>query len=714
MSAELNNLDLFEKLVKTVLNHNIEHGSPTEEDLYNACYQVRNAIMLSEIDLKKTIKKLQTEISVRMDTGDVIAAKHRPWLMAKKSTGNIQFDYWDRYVSYLTSYKGWNSDIVASMDKISDRIIDLAGDPTVAGRIQRRGLLIGDVQSGKTSNYIAIMNKAADVGYKVIILLTGTMESLRKQTQERVEDGFIGRSSKTFLSRNKKTVAKGVGKENNNPKLKFAAAFTTDESDFKSATIQGLNLNFHSYSEPVVFVMKKNSRILQNLIDWLETYNLEQNGLVNSPVLLIDDEADNASINTGADNDPTTINRLIRKILSLFSKSSYLAVTATPFANIFILPEKREEMENDDLFPADYIYSLNPPTSYIGNNEIFSANGKYSDVVKLIDDADLFFPYKHKQDIIIDSMPDSLQAALRYFILANVVLDIRGNVTPHRSMMINVSRFVKVQVQISELINEWLFITKIDIKNNCMLSENEACRNSTLNMLRADWNEHFTNLVEISWLDVQNKYLLKAILPVEIFTINQKSSDKLDYSRYTDNGLRVIAVGGLSLSRGLTLEGLTVSYFYRNSQAYDTLMQMGRWFGYRSGYDDLFKLWMPEDAVAWYYHITEASNELREEIIQMNQRGALPSEFALRVRAHPTSLTITARSKMKHSEKVECWINLNGKFFETPRFVSEIQIIRSNLKIASSLIQSIYSSCGNPSQKRRNLYWQNVKRVMSI
>ena len=187
--------------------------------------------------------------------------------------------------------------------------------------------------------------------------------------------------------------------------------------------------------------------------------------------------------------------------------------------------------------------------------------------------------------------------------------------------------------------------------------------------MRDTWNssEYPFSKFGIEWEDVQQKYLLSAISSIEVRTINQRSASKLDYTEYSDTGLRVIAVGGLALSRGLTLEGLMVSYFHRNTQMYDTLMQMGRWFGYREGYKDLFRIWMPDDSIGWYAHITRASNELREDISRMNRMGATPKEFGLRVRAHPTSLIVTARNKMKHAERQECWITLDGEFFETPR-----------------------------------------------
>lgn len=704
-------ITLFEKLVRTCVGEKVVNRAPSEEELQKACDMVRKMMPVSDEEADAVVKKLQSALDVAMDTGIVIEKEYEPWLNARKD--KIDFFYWNRYALYLEQDMQRPSGVIATIDKVSDKIVDLAGDPTANGLLHRRGLIIGDVQSGKTANYIAVMNKAADVGFKVIILLTGTVESLRRQTQERVDEGFIGRSSKAYLQRESKTIRKGVGLKD---AARFATGFTTESSDFKTATVRSMNASLHNMSsEPVVFVLKKNAKTLQNLISWLEDYNLNKNGSIDLPLLLIDDEADNASINTRADNDPTTINKHIRKLLGLFLESSYIGVTATPFANIFILPEKNEDMENDDLFPADYIYSLDAPTNYIGNNEVFGDNAAFEKALITIDDAQAFFPYGHKQNIYLPCLPDSLYAALRYFLLANVVRDIRGDTTAHRSMLVNVSRFVVVQNRISELIDQWRYETVRDIKNYCMLDEDESCLNDTIRLLMDDWynaDYPFYSATRIEWIDIQKQWLLGAVSPIEVRTINQKSSTKiLDYALYNETGLRVIAVGGLSLSRGLTLEGLMVSYFHRNSQMYDTLMQMGRWFGYRSGYTDLFRIWMPDDAIGWYAHITQASNELREEIARMNRLGATPKEFGLKVRAHPTTLIITARNKMKHSDKIERWITLDGRFFETPRFRSEIENIRANKHRTDEFVHTLVTQCGKPTVSgNQPLFWAGVPR----
>ena len=241
-------LALFEKFVRTQISSVAVNRAPTEEELTAACNMVRLMMPITDEEAEIIIKKLQAALDVAMDTGIVIEKKYEPWLKAKKDT--IDFFYWNRYALYLEQDAMRTSGVIAAIDEVSDKIVDLAGDPNVAGSLHRRGLLLGDIQSGKTSNYIAVMNKAADVGYKVIILLTGTIESLRRQTQERVDEGFIGRSSKAYLQRNSQTIKKGVGSKDSR---RFATGFTTESSDFKTAAVRSMNASLRNMTnEPVV------------------------------------------------------------------------------------------------------------------------------------------------------------------------------------------------------------------------------------------------------------------------------------------------------------------------------------------------------------------------------------------------------------------------------------------------------------------------------
>ena len=347
---------------------------------------------ITEEQKQEVLRDVQSKIQISIDKGVLITEKsHLPWYNSAK--GNIEPKFWNRYKLYLRQ-QGWNNAVLNEMDDATDAIMDLLGNPGQEEGFNRRGLCIGEVQSGKTSNYIALINKAADAGYKVIILLTGVMEKLRAQTQERVDLGFTGTDSDAFLKHQKGAEGKvGVGKYD---KSSLAWSVTSKSSDFKQKTASSLIPHLDKISVPIIFVMKKNRPVLQNLSQWLEVADA---GIINVPMLLIDDEADNASINThNADTDPTAINKAIRELLNKFSKSNYLGFTATPYANIFIDPETDDDMFNEDLFPKDFIYCLPSPSNYIGPDAVFSSEGKYQNVLHNNDDCEDYVPMKHKKD----------------------------------------------------------------------------------------------------------------------------------------------------------------------------------------------------------------------------------------------------------------------------------------------------------------------------
>lgn len=704
---KFNLVNMLENATQTYIYQNIQGRLPTEQEIEQVVHQFMDVFKASEQDAQKVITSLQSRLIVSMDTGaSVQTREHIPWLNSKKA--DIDFFFWERYAKYLEIDKNWSRSVIASIDDVTDRILDLLGDPTQPGPWKRRGLLLGDVQSGKTANYIAITNKAADTGYRVIILLSGIIENLRRQTQERLDEGFIGRSSKAALQKNQQTIRKGVG--NIDPR-KFAMAFTTEANDFKVNTVRSVNMSLTNTTQPVLFVIKKNTRSLENLISWLKTYNMDDdNGTIDLPLLLIDDEADNASVNTRQSADPTKINKLIRSLLKIFRSSSYIGVTATPFANIFIEPDTTDEMLDDDLFPRDFIYALSSPSNYIGSNAIFGESPKHDGALELITDGELYFPFGHNSELIVNDLPDSLKEALNYFILINAIRDQRGDRTAHRSMLINVSRLTAVQNRVASLVVEWFHVIKRDIQNYYKLSEAKALKNSSIGGLKAVYDE-FDLQEHCSWNIIQ-KSLHRAAQAIEIRSVNQSSSSSnLDYEAHKDSGWRIVAIGGNSLSRGLTLEGLCVSYFYRNTQMYDTLMQMGRWFGYRPGYEDLFKIWMPQDAIDWYEHITEASNELRNEIRRMNKLDMTPADFGLRVRAHPQSLIVTARNKMRSAKTIEMWIALDGEFFETPRLISTMPVVNANQNVSQRLLNNLLV-LKQPQKINNHKLWTGIPREL--
>lgn len=714
--------ELLEGIITTAINSEYPDVPPTEAVFDEKVEILRQSMAVlypvTDEEFAEIKRKLKANIVVQMDLGVLIKDRqqHLPWLSARRES--LDFFFWNRYKTYLEQVKHWNPRVTGNLGRVSDEIVDYLGDPKSDTSFQRRGLVLGDVQSGKTANYTAICNKAADTGYRVIIILAGTMENLRQQTQERLDAEFSGRMSQYLLDPKQEieNVPVGVGKYGQEKQI---ATFTSVTKDFDKNILRALKLSLHNVNTTVLFVIKKNKSILNNLIKWLKSNNLDARGAINLPMLLIDDEADNASVNTKKDDeDPTAINDAIRRLLKLFRQASYLGITATPYANIFINPETETEMQGDDLFPRDFIYSLAPPTNYIGAENIFGEQAQFANALQEIhpQEMDAFFPFNHKKDLVVDDLPPSMKEAMAYFLLVNGIRDVRGDIKEHRSMMIHVSRFTDVQNHISGLAHNWVENMRSDLRNFASLSELESDKINNIAFLKAVWQKHGLsekagiNGVPMSWHRFLSEYLFKAVSPVVVRAVNQKNSSAgLDYYSHRDDGLRVIAVGGNSLSRGLTLEGLCVSYFYRRSQMYDTLLQMGRWFGYRPGYDDLFKIWISIEAIDWYGYITAAAEELKLEITRMKDANQTPMEFGLKVRQDPASLIVTARNKMRSATSVKRPITVSGRLLETPRLRADSKSLQENEEAFRDFIARLPEMGQSVSRDGINL-WEGVNK----
>lgn len=722
---EIRSYDFIKNTIEAQLNVLYPKEPPTEEELQKNAEFTRNLykdqFSVSDEAFQRILKELRESREVKLDVGTYITDEenhHQSWLPARRA--NIEFFFWNRYKRYLEMEKHWSPEVTRTLGEVSDEILDLCGDPQSAS-FRIKGLVLGDIQSGKTANYTAICNKAADAGYRVIIILAGMQEDLRRQTQERLDMEFSGRRSKYLADLKKNipvnTFSMGVGKygmpKSNEPERRIAS-FTSVERDFNKAILISNDLSLDNVNCPVLFVVKKNKKVLGNLFDWLNSNNRKNAaGKIDLPMLLIDDEADNASVNTNdPDAQPTAINNCIRKLINLFGRVSYVGITATPFANIFIEPE-----ENEDLFPSDFIYALSAPSNYIGAQRIFGEEEEadHQDMLEEINSAEFenIFPPKHKKTLAVHSLPEDLYKAAGYFLLVNAVRDFRQDITAHRSMMVHVSRFVKVQKQVAGILSGWLERMKSAVLSYSCLTLDKSEKIPEIRMLHDIWE--WAKLEEKSgtnWQNILQNYLYKAIAPIDVKEINSKSSSVLDYARYKDNGLRVIAVGGNSLSRGLTLEGLCVTYFYRNSNMYDTLLQMGRWFGYRPHYEDLVKIWLTPKAEDWYGQITRATEDLKNQIIEMRSEHRTPREFGLKVRQDPGTLIVTAQSKMRAAKPVNIPVSVSGHLLETPRLKADLRILKENERLFKEFINQL-AEIGRPvsqtdERTNGNYFWQGV------
>lgn len=673
---------------------------PSRELIQKRAFELAAVVGVDSKYTEEIVKRVEANLVTTMDEGvslvDLNDNHDEEWVRQKE---DIKWNYWTDYERHLSG-EGWGPKVVHVMGEVTDKILGLLKDPETPGEWDRRGLVIGHVQSGKTANYIGLIAKAADAGYRFIIVIAGIHNNLRKQTQSRLDEGFIGRNGET-----KQLV--GVGELNR--KRAFPIPLTNTASDFSKKFASANTADLEAYDRPVILVIKKNVTTLGNVYSWLKELNADQAGQISKiPMLLIDDEADNASINTNKPElDPTRTNAEIRRLLKLFKKSCYVGYTATPFANIFINPDTPEDML-EDLFPRDFIYCLDAPSNYFGAQKVFIDEDTSEKIVRVINDAEDYFPLSHKKHYEIQDLPPSAIRAIYTFIVARAIRCIRKQNNKHCSMMFNVSRFVDTQRQIKEHVSHLLNGVRDAIRYNYKKSAGEALQNSVMKELKVVFDAEFSSCSEV-WEEVQSR-LFEASDDMKTYLVNSKSDEALDYEKYEKSGdsLTALAVGGLSLSRGLTLEGLIVSYMYRNTKMYDTLMQMGRWFGYRQGYDDLCRIYLSDDSKGWYAHIAEATEDLRQQIKQMRRDGFSPKDFGLYVRAHPDALIITALNKMRHAQKMTFKVSFDGVQRETHVLPSSEEIREKNLQRMTALYSTLRSECGIPVETSANISWRKV------
>jgi hypothetical protein len=671
----------------------------------------------SDLDRTRLINEVQAVVNIYQDDFRQIVRKPEPWVANKRANG-LKWNFWKRYRDYLDREKGFPDTVLTKLDHLTDRILDGLFDPEPKVKIDKRGLVVGQVQSGKTANYSGLICKAADSGYKLIIVLAGIHNNLRSQTQLRIDESVLGFDTQHGRAFNNQNQWIGVGKPIPGT---IAHSMTTseDKGDFNNRAANTA-INFQT-EEPIVAVVKKNASVLRNLSQWLASKAIilpdGSREIRDKALLLIDDEADNASINTSPTTS-TTINRHIRDILNLFAKSGYVGYTATPFANIFI------ELKEDDLFPRDFIINIPAPSNYIGPNKVFGFEPLEDDedrdfvlpIVRRIDDYSDFVPNGHKKDDPMPvQLPESLKRAIKSFILTCAIRRVRGQKNVHNSMLVHVSRYINWQNQVSTLVASTFkaYQYAIELNDPKILLELEALFqedlpgeksfvNTTRQIINSTFFKQDPGIAEHKWEEVKRE-LFPAVTKIEVREINGGSRDALNYFDHKD-GLSIIAIGGDKLSRGLTLEGLSVSYYLRASRMYDTLMQMGRWFGYRHGYSDLCRLFTSRELNEWFCHITKASEELRGEFDYMADiAGSTPEKFALKVRTHPGVLQISASNKIRNAVPVRIsWV---GRLVESYEFQTKAEVIHSNLEATKNLFKNLPEHFERPGE---HYLWRNV------
>jgi hypothetical protein len=691
-----------------------EQSSYTREEIETA---VRGAFKAQEAtgqqpgwDPELLTREIEAQVTIFVGYGTALddAMDHVPWLPQRR--GEDIWHFWDRYRTYLLDDKQYPPSVVRRIDELTDDVLSRLEDPNRTGPWDRRGMVVGQVQSGKTSNYAGLICKAADAGYRLIVVLAGSHNSLRSQTQLRLDEAFLGfdTQQERFFDQTNRRI--GVGRLPTSNRLLAVSSLTNSEEKGDFNLTVAKQVGFRIGSDPVLLVVKKNASILRNLVKWVTTLHQEEHPetgrlvVPELPLLVIDDEADQASVNTkdvskarveDEELDPTRINGLIRQLLHSFEQSAYVGYTATPFANIFIFNGEPSPTYGDDLFPRNFITRLPSPSNHVGPPEVFGIRSDPAagleqreglPILRDVSDADAWMPEGHKKDWVPGAVPPSLKKAIHSFILACAVRAARGQGDQHNSMLIHVTRLVAVQEQVFEQISEEMETIRYRLR----YGDGEAPE-PILGSLERLWHDDFVptaakfdgdDLVEVGWDEVW-PYLPGAAGRIEVTRINGTAKDALDYYDHPE-GRFVIAVGGDKLSRGLTLEGLSVSYFLRASKMYDTLMQMGRWFGYRPGYIDVCRLFTTRELSSWYRDITAANEELLLLFDEMAAVGGTPEDFGLRVRKHPDGLLVTARAKMRNGKSMS--LSFAGSVVETVGFPTNREVHESNLRSLQELL----------------------------
>lgn len=658
--------------------------------------------------LSAVVDRYEIEVGIKTYSPDTIAKDKQSKYWLYKIKPAIPHPFFDRYKQYLRS-DGFAMKAVENIEITCEEILSYCANPqSIGGRDKKRGLVVGDVQSGKTANYLGLINMAYDYGYKIVVLLAGTTNSLRLQTQKRTDSGVIGAKSDSIGNCIEYI---GVGE---NVEDHFAIPFTNQANDFKKFIQANNNIGIGDLNKPVVLVVKKVKSILESVSERLQSALTEKGLKDSSSILIIDDEADNASVNTRSEEDPTTINKAIRAIFNKFPIATYVGYTATPFANIFINPH--DEDDNLDLFPSDFIVQLHAPDTYFGGRKVFTKDDEQLPrCLNLLNEEEYgFVPVVHDKYYNCQILAESLKQAIREFLINNVIRTLRNQPKKHRSMMINITRYNDVQEGIRYLVEEYLRTTTNAIEQLSSLSlekfiENDECHaifdlyhTKFYKDIRNGTSEE-ENGVPITWDKIQTG-LYSEIKQFTVAVINSRNGKmmrkneigqnaRFDYEDYRDTGARVIAIGGMVLSRGLTLEGLMTSYYSRNAGTYDTLLQMCRWFGYRPKYEDLCRVYLTQESIDRFNAVLDATEDMKEQFAEMKRQDKTPKDFGLMIRESPdtleTTMLITARNKMRGTDTITCYLNYGGVYADTSKLSRNVSDNRHNIKAVQDLINKI-------------------------
>jgi len=595
---------------------------------------------------------------------------------------STEWYHWGRLDTLLRGGLNWPPQQAESVSIESLRILRRLRDPLGPSDFQGRGLVVGYVQSGKTANYTAVAARAVDAGYRIVIILSGIHDALRSQTQNRLERELTGHQDG------------GVPRAERGREW---ISLTTPAEDFKEQDVRILQS-----PAPFLAVVKKNFAVLTKLDHWFESASRY---LADMPILLIDDEADQASINTKGNRPPdpsvsdeedvdpnagpSKINSLIRSILARATRASYVAYTATPFANVLIDPDAVDARVGDDLFPKDFVIQLPRPSGYTGTEELFGVSAQGREILRTVPAEDvhgLRAPRRRKTaEIVInrqhEQLPASLCDALVSFCLAGAVRALRPETAGmSHTMLVHVSARTGDQERIATAIGDQVGLWR----------EAERQGQNLAPIFGRVWETFRVGLSAPPDDEAVVQTAITVLRQLVILVLNSVTGENLEYDEKP--GRHIVAVGGNRLSRGLTLEGLTVSYFLRTASMCDTLLQMARWYGFRRGYEDLIRIWTTDGIARWFSELALVEQSMRDSIVALERAGRRPDQMAIRLRAH-SDLLLTARNKSAAAQTLQdSWSGEHPQTVLLP--LSDPVKLQSNRHLADGFIAALTSPHG--------------------
>ena len=591
-----------------------------------------------------------------------------------------------------------------------------------------KGLVMGSVQSGKTANMIGLVTMAAHYDWNIVIVLSGTIDNLRKQTRNRFFSD-LSQTGGVFWH-----VMDYTSNPNNMKDIKTGYEYTA--GDLKLNIFQ----NGHTSNEWLhryVFVCLKNSKRLQNLITWLHS---DKARAARMRVIVIDDEADQASVNTVKMGDPqdeeeierTAVNKLIINLVrgfdsegnpsaAPFQAMNYISFTATPYANVL------NEAYRESLYPSNFICSLPESKEYFGPKAIWGSKSddNYSglNIIRTIPKEEMAaLKAIHKGAAF--TLPDEFQKAVAWFLCAAAVLRLRGHKKPI-SMLIHTTQIQNGHFEEYEVLRNWLIreYQTGKILQLCGSVYEEEKDEFRLKDLEEGYPQYANlNIVNdifpaFEELKAEIKLLLNDIVNIELGEDKELSYhvdglhlcvDNCRANKVADEGmiLRIvypsddvlaamekapvfIVMGGNTLSRGLTLEGLVCTYFARNVNQADTLMQMARWFGYRNGYELLQRIWMPDLIQDKFKLIEEIDEKLKAEFEDFMEKGKSPSEFGPRIMSSSSIARFMLTSKNKSQSLVACDVDFSGDSYEVTQYEDNEEGLKNNIEVTERFLTGI-------------------------